>query len=146
MSAVAWKFEHSAECDAPRAFAWSFWTDVTNWDDPPARFELDGYFSEGARLITVLPTQRLESVIREVHEGREALIEMKIAGAVIGFRWKFTEITPKRTLLTQTIALSGPGAESLKGQAKVLGQNAPAGMKKLVQSIERSSRAASDIK
>jgi hypothetical protein len=144
MTAPVWKFEHSAECEAPRAFVWNYWTDVRNWDDPPATFELHGTFSEGTRLFTILPDQRLESVIREVHEEHETLIEMEVAGAVVGFCWKFADIVPeRRTRLTQSIVLSGAGADGLKEQAKVLGENAPAGMKKLVQAIERSWRRAS---
>ena len=41
--------EHSVEAHVSAAFAWSFWTDIRNWDDPPARFMLDGPFADGSR-------------------------------------------------------------------------------------------------
>jgi hypothetical protein len=41
MVAVAWEITHSVETNASPAFAWIYWTEVTNWDDPPAKFELD---------------------------------------------------------------------------------------------------------
>src|SRR5215471_15458599 len=97
MSAPVWKFEHSAECQAPREFVWAYWTNIKNWNDPPARFELHGAFAPGARLVTILPDQQLESVVREVLDQREALIEMNFAGAIVRFRWKFDQIAPRRT-------------------------------------------------
>ncbi len=137
MSTTLWTFEHAAECKAPREFVWAYWTDVRNWDDPPARFELDGAFALGARLTTILPGQRLESVVREVNDGREALIEMDFAGANVGFRWRFEEIAAQGTRMTQTIRLSGAAAEALLEQVRVLEANAPDGMKKLIAAIER---------
>jgi hypothetical protein len=49
MVAVAWEITHSVETNASPAFAWNYWTEVTNWDDPPAKFELDGPFACGSR-------------------------------------------------------------------------------------------------
>jgi hypothetical protein len=44
----AWETEHAVETGASPDFAWRYWTDVANWDDPPARFEFDGPFAPGA--------------------------------------------------------------------------------------------------
>jgi hypothetical protein len=57
MATVPWEITHSVETNASPAFAWNFWTDVANWDDPPAEFELDGAFATGSRGATRLPGQ-----------------------------------------------------------------------------------------
>src|SRR5262245_31178840 len=137
MSDVIWEFAHSVECGAPRAFAWGCWTNPENWDDPPARFEFDGPFAVGMRLTTVLPGQRLESVIREIADEREALIEMEVMGATVQFRWRFEELAAERTKMTQVIRLVGDSGSSLVEQAKVMEESVPQGMEKLAKAIER---------
>ena len=42
MSEFALQFKYSVEADVTPAFAWQFRTDVANWNDPTARFALDG--------------------------------------------------------------------------------------------------------
>jgi len=44
MENVVWEMTHSVETDADVEFAWRYWSDVGNWDDPPATFELEGAF------------------------------------------------------------------------------------------------------
>src|SRR5437879_526164 len=34
----ALQFEYSVESDASPGFAWSYWTNIDNWADPPAQF------------------------------------------------------------------------------------------------------------
>ncbi len=68
MTEPAWEFEHSIECNAPREFCWGYWTNIANWDDPPARFHLEGPFANGSRTTTELPGQTLHSVIRDVED------------------------------------------------------------------------------
>jgi hypothetical protein len=136
MSEAIWGFAHSVECGAPREFAWAYWTNAKNWDDPPARFEFDGAFVVGTRLKTILPGQELESVIREVVDGRSALIEMDVMAAVLTFDWRFEELDERRTKITQSIRLSGAGAEAMVGQAKLLERSVPQGMQKLGNRIE----------
>lgn len=135
---TVWEFAHAVECAAPREFAWAYWTNAENWDDPPARFEFDGPFVVGTRLKTILPGQELESVIREVVEGRSARIEMDVIGAVVAFEWSFEELDGRRTKITQQIRLSGAGAEPLVGQAKMLERRVPDGMAKLATRIEQN--------
>ena len=137
MSEAVWEFAHSVECAAPREFAWAYWTNAENWDDPPARFEFDGPFAVGTRLKTILPEQELESVIREVVQGRSARIEMDVMSAVVAFCWEFEELDKGRTKITQRIGLSGAGAEALVEQAKMLEQSVPQGMRKLAGNIQR---------
>jgi hypothetical protein len=131
-----WEFQHSAECQAPREFAWKYWTNPENWDDPPARFEFDGPFAVGTRLTTVLPGQRLESVIREIVDERDAVIEMEVMGARVRFRWRFEDLAADRTRFTQEICLFGEGGAELVEQAKGLEQSVPQGMEKLARAIE----------
>jgi len=137
MSEPLWTFEHAVECGAPRVFAWEYWTNPANWDDPPARFEFDGPFRAGTRLTTVLPGQRLQSVIREILPEREALIEMELLRATVQFRWRFEELAAERTKITQLIRLSGEAGGELIEQAKVLEQSVPLGMTKLALAVRR---------
>src|SRR5215471_12007074 len=88
----AWEFCHSAECDAPREFCWSYWTNIANWDDPPARFRLDGPFAVGSRLTTELPGQTLSSVIRDLKAEREATLELQLPNAIFSFHWRFEDL------------------------------------------------------
>jgi len=71
-----WQFQRSVDCNVPRQFAWNYWTNIANWNDPPASFHLDGPFANGSRLTTTLPDQILQSVIRHVIADHEAIIEM----------------------------------------------------------------------
>jgi len=140
MSGVLWEFEHSVDCGVSRPFAWAYWTNPDHWDDPPARFEFAGPFAVGTQLTTVLPGQRLQSVIREVVDGREALIEMEVTFAKVQFRWRFEELGAGRTRITQLIRLVGESVEGLVEQAKVLEQSVPQGMTKLAGDLERKWR------
>lgn len=142
MSDTLWEFEHSIECRVPREFAWKYWSNPANWDDPPARFEFDGPFVAGMRLTTVLPGQRLQSVIREIVSECEALIEMEVMGATVQFRWRFEELAAERTKMTQVIRLVGDSGASLVEQAKVMERSVPQGMDRLAKAIERVWLAA----
>lgn len=134
---LAWEFEHAVECGVPREFAWSYWTNAANWDDPPAQFEFDGPFAVGTRIKTILPEQTLQSVIREVNDGRAARIETEVPGAVLAFCWRFEEAGEKRTKLRQRLELSGPEAQGMVTQAKFMEESVPAGMQKLAETMER---------
>lgn len=135
----AWDFQHSVECKASREFAWKYWTNTANWDDPPAKFELDGPFETGSRLTTILPGQTLHSVIRDVKAGREATIEMQLPDAIVSFHWSFEELSKDRVQITQRITLAGRNAKSFVTEASLLEHSVPEGMKKLAAAIERSA-------
>jgi hypothetical protein len=69
-AAPVWTCERSVEVDVPAAFAWRYTTDVRNWDDPPAKFELDGPFADRARGTTRMPDQQPTSwTICELNPG-----------------------------------------------------------------------------
>src|SRR5262245_60631055 len=73
---VALVLEHAVEADVSLAFAWKFRTDVANWNDPPARFEIDGPFLDGTRGTTFLPGQQpLTWWVRDVVPKRSFVIE-----------------------------------------------------------------------
>ena len=135
---AAWQFQHSVQCNAPRNFAWSYWTNIANWEDPPAKFALDGPFDIGSRLTTLLPSQTFHSIIRACKAGREATIEMELPDAILSFHWQFEELPQNHTRITQRLVLSGPSANSFVAQASIFEQTAPAGMKKLAAAIERA--------
>src|SRR6516162_6749678 len=140
MSEPVWEFEYSAECNAPRPFAWRFWTNIANWNDPPAKFDLDGPFEIGARLTTTLPGKTLYSVIRDLQPEREAAIEMQLPDAILSFHWKFEKLAENRTRITQRLVLSGANAKSFVAQATAMEASVPDGMKKVAAAIERAQR------
>ena len=143
-SQPAWQFHHSVVCNAPRQFAWSYWTNVANWNDPPANFHLDGPFEVGSQLTTSLPGQTLHSVIRNVVPGREAIIEMHLVDATLSFHWIFESLTEEKTRISQQLVLSGANAGAYVAQAGMLEQGTPEGMKKLVAAIESRLKAEFD--
>ena len=119
MTTVAWEMTHSVETNASPAFAWHYWTNVANWDDPPARFELRAPFATGSRGVTYLPGQEpLHWLIREVTPSNAATIELSFDGATLSFEWRFVGLTDGRTRLTQRIVLKGEKAEAYLSQVK----------------------------
>ena len=139
-SEPVWQFQHSVDCNATRQFAWNYWTNLANWNDPPASFHLDGAFEIGSKLTTTVPSQTLHSVIRDLTADREATIEMQLPDAILSFHWVFEDLCEDRTRITQRLVLSGPNAKSFVAQANMLEQSAPAGMKTVVEAIERVQR------
>jgi Polyketide cyclase / dehydrase and lipid transport len=136
LAKAAWETEHAVETDASPDFAWSYWTDVANWDDPPARFEFDGPFAPGARGLTRLPGQEpIQWIIREVTPGQAATIEIPVDGAAVAFEWKFAGLADGRTRLTQRMVLRGERAAAYLEHAKILAANMPGGMKKMAAAI-----------
>ena len=116
MDEVGWELEHSVEADVSPSFAWSFRTDITNWNDPPAKFSLDGPFAAGARGTTLVPEQEpVHWCIREVRPGKSFLIEMQLDHATLCFLWRFGRLSERRTKVTQRIELSGSNAGAYGG-------------------------------
>jgi hypothetical protein len=127
--------EHSVEADVSRTFAWSYWTDVGNWVDPPARFSLDGAFVTGARGMTHLPGQELPWVIGNVEPGTSATILMTLDRATISFEWRFEALSQGRTRLTQRIELVGENANAYTQGLSALCANLPDAMKKMAAAM-----------
>jgi hypothetical protein len=125
--------EHSIEVEVSTPFAWQFRTDVANWNDPPATFQLDGPFVEGSRGSTLVPGH--EPVcwyIREVVPQRLFVIEIPLDGATLAFEWHFTALLARRTKLTQRIVLRGTNAAAYSRQIEEgFGATLPDGMKRI---------------
>ena len=139
MNERVWTFEHSVECAASRNFAWAYWTNIANWNDPPAKFELDGPFAVGSQLTTTLPDQTLYCLIRYLEPGCAATIEMQLPDGVVSFHWTFEDLLETRSRITQRLVLS-TASSSLVAQARVLEQTVPQGMSKLIASIEKAAK------
>jgi hypothetical protein len=145
MNEGACVLEHSVEADVSVAFAWNFWTDITNWDDPPAQFMLDGAFVDGARGRTVLPGQPVRDwTIRHVRMGRSATIEMEVEGATLAFEWRFDPLDERRTNLTQRVMLSGEKAWVYMEQVRAAFEsNLPAGMERIATAMVKAEATSS---
>jgi hypothetical protein len=137
MTTVPWEITHSVETDASPDFAWNFWTDVTNWDDPPAEFALDGPFAAGSHGTTRIPGQEpLHWFIREVTPPNAATIEMPLDGAALSFEWRLEGLTGGKTRLTQRIVLRGEKADMYITQVKAgFTANLADGMNKLATAM-----------
>jgi hypothetical protein len=83
MNDVVLQLEHAVDADvSPR-------TDVKNWEDPPAQFQLDGPFAKGSWGTTLLFGQLpLRGQIREVQADTSFTIEMALDRAVLSFEWR----------------------------------------------------------
>ena len=133
MSEIALRLKCSIEADVTPAFAWQFRTDVSNWNDPPARFALDGPFEAGSCGTTQLPGQApLHWQITEVRPGRSFVVAMQLDQAMLVFEWQFEQLPRHKTKLTQEIVLSGDNATAYAAQVEAgFGSNLEAGMKRI---------------
>jgi hypothetical protein len=113
MSDLTWETEHSVETAASSTFAWTYMSQVTNWDDPPAQFELHGPFVAGGQGTTQMPgrpTQHWQ--LREVRPMESYTVEFRLDRATMSFEWTFTALPGGRTRLTQQIVLKGENASA----------------------------------
>src|ERR1700722_19270452 len=133
MANILWEVTHAVETNASPEFGWNYWTDVANWDDPPAIFQLEGPFDAGSRGTTRLPGQDpLHWLVREVTPPNTATIEMGLHRATLSFEWRFVGLADGRTRLTQRIVLQGEKAYAYLPQVKaVFTANLADGMNKL---------------
>jgi hypothetical protein len=137
MTKIVWEMTHSVETSASLVFAWDFWTDVTNWDDPPAKFALDGPFAVGTRGTAQIPGEELlHWLIREATCPNAATIETQLDGAALSFAWRFEGLTDGRTRLTQRVLLKGEKADVYLSQVKsTFMASLAAGMNKLAAAM-----------
>jgi hypothetical protein len=144
MDEIAWKLEHSVEADVSPSFAWSFRTDIRNWNDPPAEFSLDGPFAAGAQGTTLVPGQEpFHWCIREVRPGKSFLIEMQLDQATLCFLWLFDGLSERRTRVTQRIELSGSNAGAYARQVQAgFGSNLSDGMQRLSAEMVAAEKIA----
>ncbi len=140
---AALRLEHSVEVNVPASFAWRWRTDLTNWDDPPAQFQLDGPFEAGSWGTTVVPGQPpLRWQLRAVHTPHSFVIDMPLDRAVLSFEWIFYAAAEHRTLMTQRIALTGDHAANYVDQVRSgFGSTLEPGMRRIATAIERAFAA-----
>jgi hypothetical protein len=111
LPAVTWLLEHSELSVASPGFAWSYMTNVTNWNDPPARFSLDGPFEAGAHGTTLLPDQEpFLWTVAEVQPGTSYTIASDLDDATLVCHWRFEAASEGGTRLTQRIGVAGNSA------------------------------------
>jgi hypothetical protein len=143
MTNIAWQLEHSVEAEVTPAYAWNWRTDIKNWDDPPAQFQLDGPFAKGSWGTTRLPGQEpIRWQIRDVRPGASFIIEMPLDGAILSFEWLFDAVPNSRTRITQRIVLSGDNAAAYADQVRAdFGSTLADGMKRLADALVRAERS-----
>ena len=137
MAGVVWEITHSVETDASPEFAWNYWANVANWDDPPAEFELSGPFATGSRGTTRVPGQEpFQWILRDVIPPKAATMEISLDGAALSFEWRFAGLADGRTRLTNRIVLKGEKAGQYVSQVEAaFGGALPGGMKKMATSM-----------
>ncbi|HKX33433.1 MAG TPA: SRPBCC family protein [Blastocatellia bacterium] len=142
MKKVALQLEHSVEADVSPTFAWKFRTDVANWNDPPAKFALDGPFAVGSRGTTWLPGQDpIHWHIPEVRPEESFVIEMELDQATIAFEWRFEALSEHSTKLTHRLVLSGDNAMKYAEQVEAgFGSNLPNGLERIAAEMEAAAR------
>lgn len=143
MPAIAWEMTCSVETNANLAFAWNDWTDIANWSDPPAEFELDGLFVAGSCGTTRLPGQEpIRWVIREVVPPKRATITIELERATLFFHWEFDGLRDGRTRIRQRVVLQGENAGVYVSQLEsMFTSSLPEGMKKLATAIANSQNS-----
>ena len=127
-----------------KAFAWQFWTTVSNWPAVDSSLEfvtLDGPFCAGTTGTTKpLESQPVRWQLAEVHEGRSAVIEMAVPGAVLRCAWTFEEIASQLTRITQVARIEGGRASAyVETVAPDLERGIPQGMGKLAEAMKRKA-------
>ena len=116
-------------------------TDVKNWDDPPAQFQLDGPFAAGSWGTTQLPGQEpLRWQIRDVQPGRSFVIELPLDRATLSFEWRFDAMSDRHTRLSQRIVLAGDNAAAYAPQVRAaFGSNLSDGMSRIAAAMASAS-------
>jgi hypothetical protein len=142
MSGIALQLEHSIDAEVSPEFAWKYRTDIANWNDPPARFTLDGPFIAGSRGTTLLPGQQpLLWSIREVRPVRSFVLEMQLDRAMLTFEWRFDALSERKTRMTQRIVLSGDNAAAYAEQVEAgFSPGLADGMKRIATAMAAAER------
>ncbi len=141
MNKPAWQFEHSVECNANKDFVWSFWTDVSNWERIEGKavewIRLDGPFATGSNGATKMPGQEPHHwKIAQLIPGSLGVIEMTLEGATFHNRMRVEALGAERTLITQTMSLTGPKAGDFAPGMQMFETTAPQGLAKMARAME----------
>ena len=140
MNDIAWEITHSVDAGVTPAFAWTYMTNVANWDDPPASFELAGPFAAGSSGTTRVPGQEPRHWrLREVNPPASYILEMPLDRAAISFEWRFEARPDGKARLTQHIVLSGENAAVYVEQMRqVFSATLEPGMTRIAAAMERA--------
>jgi hypothetical protein len=149
MTNIACQLEHSVEAEVSPSFAWRWRTDIKNWDDPPAQFQLYGPFATGSWGTTQLPDQEpMRWQICDVRPGTSFVIEMPLHRAILSFEWVFETLADHRTRITQRIVLSGDDATAYADRVRAgFVSTLHEGMSRIAEALvtaERSMEAGRD--
>lgn len=144
MTNIAWQFAYSVEAEVSPSFAWSWQTDIRNWNDPSAQFRLDGPFADGTWGTTRLPGQEpMRWQVRDIRPGTSFIIDMPLDRAILSFEWMFDAISNRRTRITQRIVLSGDNAGAYADEVRAsFGSTLSDGMKRIADELVRAERSA----
>jgi hypothetical protein len=130
---------HSIDVDVDQMFAWAFWTNITNWDDPPATFTLNGPFAAGSTGKTLIPgSPSIDWTVLHAHDGR-ATLEIPLEGTALRFAWTFDPLGGSRTRLTQRVTLSGTKAEAYLADTRAAFSRIAGGMARLATGMVAAS-------
>ena len=140
MNDIAWEIKHSVDADVTPSFAWTYMTNVANWDDPPASFELDGPFAAGSRGTTHMPGQESRHWhLREVNPITSYILEMALDRAALSVEWQFEARADGKVRLTQHMVLSGENGPAYVEQIRpVFSSTLEPGMARIVAAMERA--------
>ena len=134
------------DVDVPLVFAWSYMTDVRNWNDPPAVFALEGSFVSGARGTTTMPGQpALEWRLRDVEPERGYSIEGSslLDRALFFAHWRFVRVSESRTTLRQRLELVGENAHAyVEGIKAAFEPNLEPGMRRIAALLTEAAARA----
>lgn len=146
MGNVTWEMTHTVETAATRAFAWKYWTTVSNWAEPPAEFEFQGPFRAGSRGVTRFPGQTpIEWFLQEISPPATATIAMPLSGALLLLEWRFDDRPDGRTRISQRIVLEGEKTDSyLSRVASTFLASIPDGMRKIARAITEAHARQTD--
>ena len=135
---MSWQFQYAVDCPVGRAFAWQFWSNVENWlfDTSLESIALDGPFAAGTSG-TSKPRggDPLNWQLTEVEDGRRAVIEIDLPGAVARFHWQFEDLPDGGTRITERATLEGERAADYMAGTAELEKGIPDGMRRLVEEI-----------
>jgi len=141
---AAWELVHSVETVVSPECAWTFMSNVANWDDPPATFSLRGPFVAGSTGTTLVPGQEPRHwIIRAVTPGNSYTVEMTLDQAVLSFAWRFEGLASGGgTRITQRVSLSGANAGAYVNQVRPVFESTLApGMNRIVTLMQQHPEA-----
>lgn len=150
MNEPTWQFEHSIACNTNKSFAWTYWTDISNWQRLEGKavewIKLDGPFEVGSSGITKMPGQAPHHwQITQLDPEQSATITMPLDGAMFYNEFMMESISPNRTRFIQRLSLAGTKAPDYTEGIRMFETSAPQGLAKLVEAIESAFRETNQL-